>query len=75
MENFVGVIRSRKMTDLKCPIEEASHVATLSQMGNIAFRTGKKLNWDKAAGKFTDKAINKKYLAAPYNNGYKLPKV
>ncbi len=75
MENFVGVIRSRKMADLKCPIEEASHIAILSQMGNIAFRTGKKLNWDKTAGKFTDKAVNKKYLAAPYNNGYKLPKV
>lgn len=75
MENFVSVIRSRKMEDLKCPIESASHIAILSQMGNIAFRSGEKLNWDKAAGKFTDKKINKKYLAAEYHNGYKLPKV
>ncbi|HEX7903026.1 MAG TPA: Gfo/Idh/MocA family oxidoreductase [Chitinophagaceae bacterium] len=75
MENFVSVIRSRKMEELKCPIESASHVAIVSQMGNIAFRSGKKLAWNKPAGKFTDDAINKKYLAAPYHNGYTLPKV
>lgn len=75
MENFVGVIKSRKMEELKCPIESASHIATLSQMGNIAFRSGNKLSWDKTKGRFTDDAINKKYLAAPYHNGYKLPKV
>ncbi len=75
MENFVDVVRSRKMSNLKCSIEEASHIAILSQMGNIAFRSGNKLYWDKANGKFTDEAINKKYLAAPYHNGYKLPNV
>jgi len=75
MENFVGVIRSRKMNELKCSIEEASHIAILSQMGNIAYRSGNKLYWNKEAGKFTDNSINKKYLAAPYHNGYKLPKI
>ena len=75
MENFVSVIRSGKMDELKCSIEEASHIAVLSQMGNIAFRTGKKLNWDKVKGRFTDDAVNKKYLAAPYHNGYTLPKI
>ncbi len=75
MENFVNVIRSRKLAELKCPIESASHIAVLSQMGNIAFRSGKKLNWDKSTGRFTDEKINKKYLAAAYQNGYKLPKV
>lgn len=73
MENFVSVIKSGKMEDLHCPIEEASHIAVLSQMGNIAFRSGKKLEWDKQKGRFTDESINKKYLAAPYHNGYKLP--
>ncbi len=75
MENFLSVIRSRKMEELKCPIESASHIAVLSQMGNIAFRSGQKLQWDKAKGRFTDEAINKKYLAAPYFNGYKIPKI
>jgi predicted dehydrogenase len=75
MENFVSVVRSRKMAELKCPIESASHIAILSQMGNIAYRSGNKLTWNKKTGRFTDEAINKKYLAAPYHNGYKLPKV
>lgn len=75
MENFVSVIRNRKMEDLKCPIKAASDIAILSQMGNIAFRSGQKLNWDNEKKRFTDKAINKKYLTAAYNNGYKLPKV
>jgi predicted dehydrogenase len=75
MVNFVDVIRSRKMQDLKCSIQDASHVAMVAQMGNIAFRSGNKLKWNKTTGKFTDEAINKKYLAAPYHNGYKLPKV
>jgi predicted dehydrogenase len=75
MENFVSVIRSRKMEELKCSIEAASHIAILSQMGNIAYRSGNKLYWNKETGKFTDNSINKKYMAAAYHNGYKLPKV
>ena len=75
MENFVSVIRSRKMNELRCSIEEASHIAVLSQMGNIAYRSGKKLEWDFSKNRFTDEAINKKYFAAPYHNGYKLPVV
>lgn len=75
MVNFVDVIRSRKTADLKCPIDAAAHIAILSQMGNIAYRSGKKLDWDKNAGKFTDDKINRQYLAAAYHNGYKLPKV
>jgi hypothetical protein len=44
-------------------------------MGNISFRSGKKLLWDKATGAFTDDAINQQYLMKEYHNGYKLPKV
>ena len=73
MENFVSVIRSRKLEELKCPIHSAADIAILSQMGNIAFRTGKKLDWDAAKGRFTDNDVNKKYFTAGYHNGYKLP--
>src|SRR5690606_15501887 len=54
MENFVEVLRSRKQSDLNCSIEAGAHIATVCQIGNIAFRSGQKLVWDKAAGKFTD---------------------
>lgn len=72
--NFLDVIQSRKFDNLKTPISVGSHVATVCQMGNIAFRTGKKIYWDNAKNKFTDKRANK-LLAAEYHNGYKLPKI
>lgn len=74
-ENFVSVVKSRKMEDLHCPIQAGAHVATVSQMGNIAFRTGKKLQWDEANHAFTDADVNKQYMMKEYHNGYKLPKV
>jgi predicted dehydrogenase len=71
--NFVEVLRSRKMEDLHCSIADGAHVATVAQMGNIAFRSGQHLLWDKNAGKFTDDKINEEYLTKEYYNGYKLP--
>lgn len=75
MENFVSVIRSRKLADLNCSIQTGAHIATVCQMGNIAFRSQEKVTWDKAGGKFTNSQLNKQYMMAPYHNGYKLPKL
>jgi len=75
MANFISVVRSRKMEDLRCPVQEASHVATVAQMGNISLRSGQRLSWDNGAGKFTDEEINKKFLTKEYHNGYKLSMV
>ena len=74
-ENFIDVVRSRKQEDLHCPIQDAAHIAILSQMGNIAYRSKQKLFWDKSKGKFTDEKINQEYLVKKYYNGYQLPKV
>jgi predicted dehydrogenase len=73
--NFVSVVKSRKLEDLHCPIQAGAHIATVAQMGNIAYRSGKKVEWNEAEHEFTDKAINKQYLMKEYHNGYKLPKV
>ena len=72
-ENFIDVIKSKKIADLHCPIQAGAHVASLAQMGNIAYRSKQKLFWDTRGNNFTDSAINKKYLASEYHNGYKLP--
>jgi predicted dehydrogenase len=72
MENFIAVVHSRKLSDLNCPITTGAHVATVAQMGNISFRSGQRVVWDKAKGKFTDDKLNEKYLMAKYHNGYKL---
>ncbi|PWU02258.1 MAG: oxidoreductase [Bacteroidetes bacterium] len=75
MENFISVVRSRKMEQLNASVQVGLDVATVAQMGNIAYRTGKRVEWDKAAGKFTDEKVNAEYLAKPYFNGYSIPKV
>ena len=73
MANFIAVVRSRKMDDLRCSVQEASHVATVAQMGNISLRSGQRLSWDRGAGRFTDEKINREYLMKEYHNGYNLP--
>jgi predicted dehydrogenase len=74
-ENFIAAIRSHNAASLHCPITEGAKIATLSQMGNIAYRSGRKLVWNAAAGRFTDESVNKQYLSAAYHNGYMLPKI
>jgi len=71
-KNFLETIGSRQMDHLKAPIEAGVAIATVAQMGNIAYKTGKKLYWDAAAGQFTDAEANR-YLAAAYHNGYHIP--
>lgn len=71
--NFIDAVRTRKSEILHCPIGEASHVATVAQMGNAALRSGKRLDWDVAAGKFTDEKVNAEYLMKEYHNGWVLP--
>jgi predicted dehydrogenase len=72
--NFLNVVRSRAVADLKAPIQAGAHVATVAQMGNIAFKTGKKLFWDEPKQRFTDSDANR-YLAASYHNGYSIPRI
>ncbi|MBZ4189468.1 Gfo/Idh/MocA family protein [Niabella beijingensis] len=74
-QNFIEVVRSRKTADLNCPIQTGAHIATVCQMGNIAFRSQSKVTWDKAASRFTDNKLNTDYLMAAYHNGYQLPKI
>jgi predicted dehydrogenase len=73
--NFIECVKSRKADGLHCSIQDGAHVATVSQMGNIAYRSGKKLFWDLERKQFTDDNINKEYLGKKYHNGYKFPVV
>jgi predicted dehydrogenase len=75
MVNWVNVIKSRNLKDLNCPIQAGADIAILSQLGNIAYRSDRKLQWNGNTKTFADEAINKKYLTKEYHNGYVLPKV
>jgi predicted dehydrogenase len=72
-KNFVEVVKSRKFSDLHTPIQAGANVAINAQMGNIAFKTGKKVYWDVANNRFKEEEANK-FLAAQYHNGYDIPK-
>ena len=74
MQNFVEAILTKDRSILRAPIEAGSHIATISQMGNIAYRTGKKIYWDNENSQFTDAQANG-YLVAKYYNGYEIPTV
>lgn len=72
MANFVTAIRKKDRSLLHAPIQAGGHIAILSQMGNIAFRTGKKLHWETEDQKFLEADANK-FITPTYHNGYKLP--
>lgn len=74
-ENFVNAVRNNDPSAVNCSISEGANVATVAQMGNIAFRTGEKLFWNSDTGKFTDEKVNKEYFTKEYHNNYKLPKI
>lgn len=73
-KNFIEAIRAKDPNILNAPLEVGSHIAKLSQMGNIAYRTGKKIYWNKEKQNFKEPEANK-LLAAEYHNGYKIPKI
>ena len=71
-KNFIDAIRSNDPSKVKCTIKDGETVATVAQMGNISYRSGKKLQWDFSNNKFLDNKINSKYFTNKYHNGYKL---
>ena len=72
--NFIEAIKSGDNGSLAAPIEAGATVAEVCQMGNIAYRTGKKLLWDKEKRLFLDAEANK-LIKPVYHNNYKLPRI
>ncbi|MEQ8810542.1 MAG: gfo/Idh/MocA family oxidoreductase, partial [Imperialibacter sp.] len=73
--NFVDAIKANDSSKLKCGIETGSIAAINAQMGNIAYKTGRKVFWDAANGQFKNDAEANALMKANYNNGWTLPKV
>lgn len=74
-KNFVQAIKANDANLLKCGIETGSIAAINAQMGNIAYKTGRKVYWDAAAKGFKNDADANALLKANYHNGWKLPAV
>jgi hypothetical protein len=74
VQGFVSSIIENDASKLTCGIETGSIAAINAQMGNIAYKTGKKVYWNAKKSQFTDREANE-LMKANYNNGWKLPTV
>ena len=72
VQNHLECIASRN-PNTNASIQIGAHIAKFSALGNIAYRTGKKLVWD--GTKFTNDAEANSYLVPDYRNPWKLPVV
>jgi predicted dehydrogenase len=73
--NFIEAIRANNPSMLKCGIDTGSVAAINAQMGNIAYKTGRKVFWDAAAGQFKGDAEANALIKANYRSGYTVPAV
>lgn len=71
-KNFLECIKSRK--DPNCTIEMGRNAALVAHLGNLAYRTGKKVNWDKAS-QTSDTAEANDLLSPVYRKPWILPEV
>jgi len=72
--NFLDAMRTRQRDSLNQEILSGHISSTICHMGNIAWRTGKKLNFDAATEKFDDAEANK-LLGREHRKGWELPTV
>ena len=55
-----------------CGFEWAGSLTEIVLLGNVAIRTGKRINWDGLNMRITNDADANKYIKEPYNNGWSL---
>ena len=71
VKNHLECIKSRNR-NCNASVEIGAHIAKFSQLGNIAYRTGKKLSWDGSS--FHDAEADQ-YLCKTYRAPWELPKI
>lgn len=74
-KNFIQAIKDNNPKILKCGIETGSVAAINAHMGNVAYKTGRKVYWDATTGSFKNDAEANALIKAHYNNGWQLPKI
>jgi len=74
-QNFIDCVKSRKHDELIADIEEGHHSALLCHLGNISYRTRRRLQFDPQTETFPGDDEANGYLSCEYRNGYELPKI
>jgi len=73
VSNFIDCLKTRNKPN--CDIETGAHIARFSHMGNIAYRLGRKLNWDGVKQEFINDPEANAMTKAIYRAPWSLPKV
>ncbi|MGP8199707.1 MAG: Gfo/Idh/MocA family protein [Limisphaerales bacterium] len=71
VRNFLACCKSREQPVLN--LEKAHHVSTLAHLGNIAYRTGRKIVWDARAEKIVGDHQADKLVSVTYRKPWHLP--
>lgn len=74
MTDFLNAVRTRD-TATKCPAETAHLSCALVHLGEIAYRTGRQLEFDADRGQFIDSDDANALLTKEYRGPYGLPEV
>jgi len=73
MANFTDAIR--KGAKLNCPVQIAAMVARICHLGNVAYKTGRRLYWDQSERTFINDPGANGYLVPAYRAPWELPRV
>jgi predicted dehydrogenase len=74
MQNFIACVRDRNVTP-NAGIEIGANIARVANLGNIAYKTGRRLYWDSDASLFKNDPEANEYLKAKYRKPWELPAV
>jgi predicted dehydrogenase len=72
--NFLDCMRSRKWQDLNQDILQGHMSTAMMLLGNIAYRTGRKLTFNSLEGKFVNDKEANNYLHREYREPFVMPK-
>jgi hypothetical protein len=71
VRNFLDCVKSRQQPVLN--LDVGHHVSTVAHLGNIAYRTGRKIVWDAANETVVGDAQANKLVGVEYREPWKLP--
>ena len=73
MENFVECMKTREPP--RCHTAVGARAAVTAHLGNIAFKTGRRLTWDDAARSFPHDVEANSTLFPEYRSPWALPTI
>jgi predicted dehydrogenase len=72
MKDFIACIKDRSMKP-HAGIDIGANIARVANLGNIAFKTGRRLYWDGMKSQFKEDSEANEYLKARYRKPWELP--